>query len=309
MARPKNRHVLWLVLAVAGNLLLVPTGIAVKIGTINVDPLVFTSVRYLIVGLILLPVVIANIKYLNLKNLTYVFIASLATLVSGVAYSYSIQQGEVSIVSIVSLITPIAFIAYSLILFREKISRGSLIGILLAVLGASLLFIFPIFNGTGVSSSTPMSAVILSLIDALLYPVIIIFARKADDNKLPTMVTIGLVSLFTALVTAPVAISMHGFAYITSWNVEALIAVLYCGIAAALLSRWLVVESYERLGSVLSSALSYAQYFLAIVFPILIFNERVPIHVAFAGVLILIGVVLTDRYYKQKRKAHGIVRR
>lgn len=305
MAKLKQSHLYWISLALVANLIGIPTGIAVKIGTDSVDPMVFTSVRYLIVGLVLLPYVLTKLNRINRKNIKFLLFASIATVISGVSYSNAIQQGQVSVVSIVGLITPVIFILLSLIIVREKINRGSVVGILVTLLGAMILITAPSIVNDGVSNSTPSSAIFLAIVDAIFYSVIIIYLRKADESGMPAMASIGIVSIVTAVITGLFALSFSGSGYIASWTNDSIAAVMYSALAAALLSRWLTVESYERLGSFVTSALSYVQYFLAVILPIVILRESLSFYTIISGVFIFIGVVLTDKYHKNKKMKYA----
>lgn len=301
MSNFKNNHIWWISIAVVGQLLAVPVGIVVKIGTDSIDPGAFTWLRFLIVALILMPFVVTGLNKINKKNIKYIIYASIATPFAGTAYSYSVQQGEVSIIAVAGLVTPIVFVIYSIWLVHEKVNKGSVVGIALALLGAAALVITPMLIGGGMTDSTPVSAILLALVDAVLYPFIIIYARKAHESGVPVLTTLGIISLFSAIVIFPLVSMQNESLNYLNWSGESLMAVLYSGIAVAFLSRFLIIQSYQRLGSFVTSSLTYAQSFLAVLLPIVILGESLPLDVMLWGAVIFVGVIITDKYHNIRR--------
>lgn len=291
----------WLTLAILAALLGAPNGVIVKAGLGDVSPMMYTSMRFVFMALVLAPYLYSVRNKFNKKNINYAIYVAIATAVSTTAYIYAIGLGSVSYISLINLITPIIFIIFSLMFVRERVNQQSIFGITLAAIGAFLLIIYPVMTGDRSITDTPIEAIILAAIDAVIYPFIVIFARKADENGLPIMASLGFSAASTAVVTFIAAMIFYSPTQnFGGWSIDFLVSALYSSIAVALVSRWLVVETYEHLGSFVIASLSYTQYFLAVLLPMIILGENITGLALAAGAMVLTGVIITEKYHNHK---------
>lgn len=297
----KNARSFWLFLAVSEVIISVPNGLFVKNGTSQVDPLVFNAIRFGLMSLVALPYVWKHRHKLNSKNLKYAIYTGLSTILITGSYVKAISLGSVSYLSIFNLITPIVFIIMSALIAKEKLKSQSLIGMMLAAVGAFLLVSLPLM-GSG-DGSTSNEAIFYALIEAILFPLIIILPKKADDKGLPIMMTFAIAGIINAIFYLFI-IMLNGEINIISsnWNnLSLLSSAVYSGIIVGLIARWLNVVTYEKLGSALLSSLAYAQYVLAVILPIFILKEKLPPVIILSGILIMIGVVVSERQHPKLR--------
>lgn len=81
-----------------------------------------------------------------------------------------------------------------------------------------------------------------------------------------------------------------------------MLGVLYMALGVSLLAHMLTVMTYRRLGSAVTGGMQYVESFLAIALPILLLGERMTIEMLLGGMLILLGVILTERHHVLRRK-------
>ena len=220
---------------------------------------------------------------------------------------FSVSLGQASYTSVVALGIPIALMTYSVYLTREKVSRRAMLGVSMAALGAFIVVGVPLFVGQGFASEIHPAATILAFVNVLASPLAVICSRKANDAGLPMSATFG-VALMTAFVlTTGVAIVTTGELMPIKAIVQQpmfVMGVLYMALGVSLVARMLTVVTYRRLGSAVTGGMQYVENFLAITLPILLLNERMTIEMLLGGVLILLGVILTELHHPSQHKDH-----
>lgn len=299
----KKARSFWLFLALIEVVISVPNGLFVKMGTSEVDPLVFNAVRFGLMSLVALPYIWKNKPKLNYKNIKYAVYTGISTIFITGSYVKAISLGPVSYLSIFNLITPVVFIIMSALIIKERLKYQSVLGMLFAAIGASLLIAIPIFGGGTLSSN---EAIIYALIEAILFPLIIILPKKADDKGLPVMMTFAIAGIINAVFYFFIVL-LNGQVSVISdnlLNINVIVSAIYSGIVVGLVARWLNVVTYEKLGSAILSSLAYGQYVLAVVLPMVVLREKLPSTIILSGLLILAGVIITERYHPQIKNKH-----
>jgi drug/metabolite transporter (DMT)-like permease len=301
----KNR-LWWFLCAVVAVLLSVPNGIFVKIGTDSLDPIVFNTNRFLVLSVFVLPYIWYKRKTINRKNLKYAIYTGISTIFITGSYVKAISLGSVSFLSLFNLITPVMFILYSILIMRERLKKRALVGLLISALGAFILIGLPLIDGRSIDSNTPMIASIYALIEAILFPLLIILPKKANDNGMPVMMAFAIAGVISAMFYFCVVLfTGHvGDLSISLQSQNIWISCVYSAIVVGFFARWLNVVTYERLGAVVIAVLSYAQYVLAVLLPIIILGEEFSLASAISGVLILSGIVIAERHHSQIHTKH-----
>lgn len=301
----KNKHIrLWFTIGLVAALLSAPNGIFVKMGGDTLDPFVFNSLRFLLITAVTLPYVMYVRKKFTKKNMKYSLLMGLCMTVAALSYVGAISLSQASYVAIIALGMPIVFIMYSIAMTGERIRRRSVVGISLAIIGAFIIVAWP-FIAAGSIGNYSIWATVLILIDVFVFPLAIIFSRKANEHGLPVMASFGVSSAVVATASTALALVFAGTgSYEAAMNPQSLIAIIYSGIAVALVARLLNVMSYERLGSVVTAGLSYVENMLAILLPLLILGELITIELVAGGLLILAGVYIAETQHRSRKHRH-----
>ena len=82
------------------------------------------------------------LKSLDRKELLFIVLSGLATGASWLCYYYAIQNGDVSVVVPIDKMSILVSVLFSAIVFREKLSKKAVIGLLLMVVGTLAMAIW-----------------------------------------------------------------------------------------------------------------------------------------------------------------------
>jgi len=136
----------WIVYAALGAVFAALTSILAKIGIENVESNLGTAIRTFVVLLMAWTIILSKgkhkqIKTVDRKELLFISLSGVATGASWLCCYYALQKGIVSVVVPIDKMSIVVSIAFSYFIFREKLSRRALIGLLLMVAG-TLLMVF-----------------------------------------------------------------------------------------------------------------------------------------------------------------------
>ncbi len=148
-------------------------------------------------------------------------------------------------------------------------------------------------------------AIVAGVVDCLVYPLFVIFTRKANESGLPMMVSFCLSAMMVAIVCTILAFSINGIdTYNSALSANVVIALVYSGIIVALIVRVLNVFSYEHIGSAALSGASYLESLLAIIIPIIILGEHLSLELVIGAILIIIGVYIVETVHNSHKHRH-----
>lgn len=140
--RPKGNA--WLLYAMLSAIFAALTSILAKIGIAEVESNLGTAIRTLVVLLMAWGIVFGRGKQrllasLNRRELLFIVLSGLATGASWLCYYYAIQQGVVSVVVPVDKLSIVVTVIFSCLIFKERLSRRALLGLLLIIAGTLLM--------------------------------------------------------------------------------------------------------------------------------------------------------------------------
>lgn len=137
----------WQLYAVLSAVFAALTSVLAKIGITGVESNLGTAIRTSIVLVMSWLIVIIKrklpqIKTVNKKELVYIFFSGIATGASWLCYYYAIQNGIVSVVVPIDKLSIAVTVIFSYIVFKEKLSKKALAGLLLMVLGTLVMAVW-----------------------------------------------------------------------------------------------------------------------------------------------------------------------
>ncbi len=152
MIEKKNTHTdvkssAWLPYAIGSALFAALTSILAKIGISDVDSNLGTAIRTTVVLVMTWIIVLMKNKQSQLKNLdktelVFITLSGLATGGSWLCYYYAIQKGIVSVVVPIDKLSILISIGFSYFVFKEKLSKKALVGLVLLVCGTLAMAIW-----------------------------------------------------------------------------------------------------------------------------------------------------------------------
>lgn len=137
----------WLIYAVLSAVFAALTSVLAKIGITGVESNLGTAVRTGVVLIMAWGIVFAKgkqsgLKKIDKKELVFIGLSGIATGASWLCYYYAIQNGVVSVVVPIDKLSIVITIAFSYIVFKEKLSKKALAGLLFMVLGTLIMAIW-----------------------------------------------------------------------------------------------------------------------------------------------------------------------
>ena len=123
------------------------TSILAKIGISNVESNLGTAIRTFFVLLMAFIIIISKgklsqIKTINKREFIFICLSGIATGASWLCYYYAIQKGIVSVVVPIDKLSILVSISLSYIIFKENLTKKSLLGLLLIVVGTLLMTLY-----------------------------------------------------------------------------------------------------------------------------------------------------------------------
>ena len=142
----KQKNMKWLIFSLLSAFFASITSLLAKIGINNVDSNLATAFRTMIVLVIAWLIVFARKETKFIKNVTkkeflFLVFSGLATGISWLCYYYAIKNGQVSVVVPIDKLSILVTILFSLIVFKEKFSLKSYLGVILITIGTLLMAI------------------------------------------------------------------------------------------------------------------------------------------------------------------------
>ncbi len=137
----------WLLLALAAAIFASLTTIFAKVGVKNVESNLATAIRTSVVLIMSFMIVLIKKKenlltQVDPKEMMFIFLSGIATGASWLCYYYAIQNGIVSVVVPIDKMSALFTILFSFIVFKERISKKALIGLILMLISTlSLVFV------------------------------------------------------------------------------------------------------------------------------------------------------------------------
>ena len=136
----------WLVYALLSAIFASLTSILGKVGIENVESNLGTAIRTIVVLIMAWIIVFAtkkqsDVKKIDKKSLLFLILSGIATGASWLCYYKALQDGLASIVVPIDKLSILVTILFAYVFLKEKLSKKSLVGLVLIVVGTLILLI------------------------------------------------------------------------------------------------------------------------------------------------------------------------
>ena len=137
----------WMVYAILSAVFAALTSILAKVGISGVESNLGTAIRTAVVLVMAWAIVFAGKKHvglrrINKKELLFICLSGIATGASWLCYYYALGHGDVSVVVPIDKLSILVTVAFSFIVFKERLSKKSFVGLLLMIAGTLLMAFF-----------------------------------------------------------------------------------------------------------------------------------------------------------------------
>ena len=136
----------WQLFALASAFFAALTSILGKVGIENIDSNLGTAIRTFVVLIMAWIVVFIkgkgdDIRHIDIKSVLFIVLSGIATGCSWLCYYRALQRGPASIVVPIDKLSILVTIIFSYIVFKERLTKKSLLGLILIVIGTLLLLV------------------------------------------------------------------------------------------------------------------------------------------------------------------------
>ena len=143
----KETKRIWLPYAIGSAVFAALTSILGKIGITDVESNLGTAIRTGVVLVMAWLIVFikgkeSDLKKLDRKELVFIALSGIATGASWLCYYYAIQNGIVSVVVPIDKLSVVVSVAFSCFVFKEKMNRKAIAGLILIVVGTLTMAIW-----------------------------------------------------------------------------------------------------------------------------------------------------------------------
>lgn len=140
----KGKSAGWLIYALLSAVFASLTSILGKIGIDNVESNLGTAIRTAVVLLMAWMMVFitnkqSSLKQIDKKELCFILVSGVATGASWLCYYKALQDGPASVVVPIDKLSILVTVAFSYIVFKEKLSVKSLVGLIMIVVGTLMM--------------------------------------------------------------------------------------------------------------------------------------------------------------------------
>ena len=280
--------------------------IAAKIALRAMPAMLAVSLRIVIAGIAILPIFAAQQRnpssrdHWTAKEGFHLFLLGvLGVTLNQVFFVIGVGMTSVAHAGIIIALTPILVLLLAALMGQERISTGAVAGMAIAIAGVAVLQTWRGAAGTAQPSATGDAVVFLA---ALMFSLFTVFGKRiAERRSAITVNTFGYAG--GAVILLPVAIRyLRGLGgpgvTLIGWA-----AVIYMALFPSVLAYLIYYWALKQIPASRLAAFSYFQPLLAILLAAGILGERVTPAVAWAGLLILAGVMWTERSRRREQPA------
>lgn len=264
-----------------------------KIGVSQMPPLSFAFLRFFLAGIIILPVVIKN-KYL-LKDYISLFPLSFLATVNIALFAFGIVKTTATIGQLLYAGVPLIVTLLSFIIFKERIKRHKILGIILGFIGVIVIVLLPVLE-KGKAFSGNLTGNILIAFGVLFWSTYMIFSGKVLKKYSPFFVTSSFI--FTCVLFLLPFFLLDLKIHPLWWshvNSQGLTSVVYIAIGGTILTYVLGQYAIRHGGSVIASTTYYLLPFFAFLSAFVLLSERLTSGIIIGGLLAFLGVFFVTK--------------
>lgn len=268
----------------------------IKLGVRDVPPVTFAAARLFIAILVMVPVTLAARTPLPRSPRDWRLIATTGVILLGVNYAllnWGLQHVSSGLTAVLQSATPAFALIFShLLLHDEKMTVRKVVGLLLGMLGITVIFWDQLtFGGRAFSGSVAVT------LGAVCVAFAYVMVRRSGPKLHPSVITTGqMIAAFVPL--ALYAAVVEGNPLAVKWTTTALASVVYLALLGSVVAAWLNYWLLSRVGAVNLLVMGLVEPIIAIILGAWFLGESMNARAFAGGAVILFSVLLTMKQDK-----------
>ena len=275
------------------------TYLALRIGVTQFPPFLFSMLRFLAAGPILVGfmLTIGKAKWPNRKVLVDQAISGLFMVTLGIAM---VGWAEVYISSgvaaIICSMMPIWTVLINVLVTKdEKPNWLILLGLATGLAGILMIFAEHLIE---FSNANYIKGIVLTFLANLCWAIGSIWIKKNNQNSNPFL-NAGLQMLFGGLFLIPISLQLDDYSTI-QWNNEVVFSLVYMILIGSVAAYACYSYAIKKLPMTLVSLYAYINPIAAVILGWLILNEKLNFQIGLAIIVTVVGIYLVNRGYQLK---------
>lgn len=301
-----KKNVLWLTIfaSVAFVALLAPQNTIIRSMSSTVDPYYWLLIKSIVVGVICLPFALRSLGLLFRKSmLKYTIGSAIFGTTAVITAPLAVYASQASYVSVIGLSFPVLFVLLSSWLLKEKLTHRTMAGIVLAMIGASVIVLVPFALSHQGGEIYPMGT-FLAILNGISSSLATIFMKQANEKKVPILASVG-VNVSLAAVVSYALFVTFGDMTKTPTDGTFMLVILYTSVGVTIFGNVICTKLYEYTNSAYVGVLMYVRTFAAIILPVFVLGEVLSLPMVIGGICILIALYVTESRKMHHFHLHG----
>lgn len=264
----------------------------IKIGLADFPPLSFVFFRFLIAGLIVSPFLLNKSFRKSFWKLLPLSILGTLNIIFAVM---GIERTGATIGQLLYAGVPILTAFFLFILFKEKLNKNKVLGILIGFLGVAFVALLPIIE-KGNKFSGDLFGNILMACGVVSWSLYMIYSKKALKNFSPFIVTSVFiwVTCFSALPFFLIELTTHP-GWWQGLKLPSVLSIGYSSIFTTVATFVLSQYAIKNGGPILASFQFYLLPIVAYISASFLLGEQLTTGIIFGGALGLLGIYITTK--------------
>jgi drug/metabolite transporter (DMT)-like permease len=275
------------------------TYLALRIGVVQFPPFLFSTIRFLVAGpvLILLVMIFGKASLPNWKVIREQAIGGLLMVTCGISVvTYAEVQISSGIAAVICSMMPIYVVLINIFITKdEKPNFFIIVGLALGFAGILL-----IFSEHLVEFSNPiyLKSILLTFSANLCWAIGSVWTKKKNSGSNPFM-NAGLQLFFGGLFLIPLSLLFDDYATI-QWTTPVIFSLSYLILIGSVAAYACYFYAIGKLPMTLVSLYAYINPVIAVLLGWLILSEKLNIRIAIAIAVTLTGIYLVNRGYQMR---------
>lgn len=269
-------------------------GLFVK--AVNLPSDVIVLMRTIVGSIFIALVMLIGRQRINKKGIiSNLPVLILSGLVLGGNWAFLFEAYKYTTVSVATLIyycAPIIVFLLSPIIFRERLTIGKVIGVILAIVGMGII------NGIGIGGSNPSLGLICGIVSAALYATLMIVNKFIKDLS---GLEVTLSQLIVAAIVMLIYVLIVHKGMVSFGDGKEIALLITVGIVHTGIACYLYFSSMQNLPSQSIAMLSYIDPVSALFFSGIFLGERLSA-LQLIGAFLILGGTAFSQIYKGKNK-------
>lgn len=267
----------------------IPTFAKFALETIPTFSLVF--IRFSTASVALLPFVIKN-DDLSFKSFKKYMLVSLAGALNPILLFIALKFTQASVSPLIYAATPLFTALYFLFTKQEKVSKQTLRGIFIGLIGVVTIVLMPLIS-TNSNQQLSFGGNLLIFLAMLAFTSYGILSKNEQEKSEASPVTLTFYfSLLTMIISLPFVIQEWLTNQIVLNQIKSLhwLAAVAIGVLGTTVNYLLYQDIIKKDGATAASLFTYLQPVVGIILPILVLGETISLPFIVGGILAIIGV-------------------